>query len=103
MAARRENREAVLAAVSGVLANDTSAAWVARLAPLGIVVSGIESLEQALASEQTRARAMVAQLETPAGPLRMVGNPIKLPGLRERLEPPPQLGADQALVARMPA
>jgi crotonobetainyl-CoA:carnitine CoA-transferase CaiB-like acyl-CoA transferase len=103
MAARRENREAVLAAVSGVLATDTSAAWVARLAPLGIVVSGIETLEQALASEQTRARAMVAELETPAGPLRMVGNPIKLPGQRERLELPPQLGADQAFVAGVPA
>jgi len=103
MAARRENRDAVLAAVSDVLATDTSAAWVARLAPLGIVVSGIETLEQALASEQTRARAMVAQVETPAGPLRMVGNPIKLPGQRERLEPPPQLGADQALVAGVPA
>lgn len=103
MAARRENRDAVLAAVSGVLATDTSAAWVSRLAPLGIVVSGIQTLEQALASEQTRARAMVAQVETPAGPLRMVGNPIKLPGQRERLEPPPQLGADQALVAQVPA
>jgi len=103
MAARRENRDAVLAAVSDVLATGTSAAWVARLAPLGIVVSGIETLEQALASEQTRARAMVAQVETPAGPLRMVGNPIKLPGQRERLEPPPQLGADQALVAGVPA
>jgi CoA:oxalate CoA-transferase len=103
MAARRENRDAVLAAVSGVLAADTSAAWVSRLAPLGIVVSGIQTLEQALASEQTRARAMVAQVETLAGPLRMVGNPIKLPGERERLEPPPQLGADQALVAQVPA
>lgn len=103
MAARRENRDAVLAAVSGVLAGDTSDAWVSRLAPLGIVVSGIQTLEQALASEQTRARAMVAQVETPAGPLRMVGNPIKLPGQRERLEPPPQLGADQALVAQVPA
>jgi len=103
MAARRENRAEVLAAVAEALAPETSAAWVARLAPLGIVVSGVETLEQALASEQTRARGMVAEIPTPEGPLRVVGNPIRIPGVAERLEPPPVLGADQRLVEREPA
>src|SRR5690606_24125961 len=103
MAARRENRAEVLAAVAEALAPETSAAWVARLAPLGIVVSGVQTLEQALASEQARARGMVAEIPTPEGPLRVVGNPIRIPGVAERLEPPPVLGADQRLVEREPA
>ncbi len=103
MAARRENRAEVLAALAEALAPETSAAWVARLAPLGIVVSGVQTLEQALASEQARARGMVAEIPTPEGPLRVVGNPIRIPGVAERLEPPPVLGADQRLVEREPA
>jgi len=43
---------------------------------------------------------MVIEIGTPAGPIRAVGNAIKLCGLEERLEPPPQLGEHSALVLR---
>src|SRR3990172_11150972 len=44
MAARRRNREAVLAALGPLFRSDTTASWSARLAPLGVVVAPIESL-----------------------------------------------------------
>ncbi|MBK5105383.1 MAG: CoA transferase, partial [Burkholderiales bacterium] len=56
MAARSRNRDAVLAALEPVLKSDTTASWSARLAPLGVVVAPIESLEQALASDLVRER-----------------------------------------------
>ena len=67
----------MLAAIEEVLSTDDTQAWVRRLAPLGVVVAAVESLEQALASEQVAARDMVVEMDTPTGPLRAVGNPIK--------------------------
>jgi CoA:oxalate CoA-transferase len=99
MRARRENRDDVLAAIAQVLAQHTTAHWNARLAPLGVVVAGVETMEQALASEQTRARSMVAEISTEAGPLRVVGNPIRIDGVADGFTPPPRLGEHNALVS----
>ena len=100
MQARREHRACVVAAVAATIVTDTTERWVARLAPLGVVVSGIQTMEQALASEQARARGMVQRIETRAGTIGVVGNPIKLPGEAERFDPPPELGADAWLLAK---
>lgn len=103
MTARRENRDAVLAEVGGILAEDTTDHWTERLAPLGVVVAGIESMEQALASEHTRAREMVTTIDTPDGPIRAVGNPIKILGERQDYERPPLLGEHNNLTERREA
>jgi len=92
MEARRENRQALLAALEPVMESDTTASWVARLAPLGVVVAPIETLEQALASELVRERGMVVTVQTEGGPLRSVGNPIRISGMRQAYGPPPLLG-----------
>ncbi len=92
MAARRSHRETVIAGVAGLLVGDTTERWVGRLAPLGIVVAGVETLEQALASEQVAHREMVVTLDTPAGLLRAVGNPVKIVGQPTAYAPPPLLG-----------
>jgi crotonobetainyl-CoA:carnitine CoA-transferase CaiB-like acyl-CoA transferase len=92
MAARRENREALLAELDPLLAGDTVASWVARLAPLGVVVAPIESLEEALASDLVRERGMVVTLQDGATPLRAVGNPIRLSAQPQTYGPPPLLG-----------
>lgn len=98
MAARRRNREAVLAALEPLFKSDTAASWSARLAPLGVVVAPIESLEQALASELVREREMVAAIESTDGTIRAVGNPIKIAGTRREYRPPPLLGEHNALL-----
>ena len=92
MQARRDNREAVIAALEPVMRGDATASWVARLAPLGVVVAPIETLEQALASPLAREREMVVTIETGAGPLRAVGNPVRIAGHRTQYSPPPLLG-----------
>ena len=92
MAARRENRAAVLAALEPLIRGDTTASWVARLAPLGVVVAPIETLEQALGSDLARERAMVVSVETESGPIRMVGNPVRISGMKQTYSRPPLLG-----------
>jgi len=92
MEARRENRDLVLSAVGEALAADTAERWCERLAPLGVVVAPVETLEKALASEQTRARRMAIEIETPHGTLRAVGNPIKISGVQDEFSAPPLLG-----------
>lgn len=92
MTARRQNRELVLQLVGEVLAAGSTAEWVSRLAPLGIVAAGVESLEQALASEHTNARAMVVDIPTESGTIRAVGNPVKIAGTQDEYRAPPLLG-----------
>jgi len=98
MAARSRNRDAVLAALEPVLKSDTTASWSARLAPLGVVVAPIESLEQALASDLVREREMVAAIECETGTIRAVGNPIRIAGTKREYRPPPLLGEHNSVL-----
>ena len=96
MAARRHNREALLVVLEPLFKSDTTASWCARLAPLGVVVAPIESLEQALASELVREREMVVAIECAAGTIRAVGNPVNIAGTQREYAPPPLLGEHNA-------
>lgn len=91
MAARRHNRALVLRSIGEVLATEPTDRWVARLAPLGIVAAGVETLEAALASEQAAARGMVAEIALDEGSLRVVGNPIKFSDAHDEFHAPPLL------------
>ena len=91
MEGRRRNRARGVASIQEVLERDDTEQWVRRLAPLGVVVAGVETLEQALASAHVSARNMVIDMPSPHGPIRAVGNPIKIVGAAERMTPPPLL------------
>ena len=98
MAARRDNRAQVLGLLGDILLTESSARWVERLAPLGVVVAGVERLEAALESAHTRARGMVAEIPTDGGPIRAVGNPVKFCGEDDAYGPPPHLGEHNAVL-----
>jgi CoA:oxalate CoA-transferase len=99
MEARSAHRATLLDEVAAVLASATTAEWMRRLQPLGLVVSPIESLQEALQSEHARVRNMVVDLHTDDGPIRVVGNPVKVAGAAERFDPPPLLDEHAALDA----
>ena len=96
MAARRENREAVLAALVPLFKGGSSASWMARLAPLGVVAAPVETMEQALGSDLARERDMVIAIECGGATLRAVGNPIRIAGATQGYGPPPALGEHNA-------
>jgi CoA:oxalate CoA-transferase len=96
MHARAQNRTFLIEQISTVLLRETSAYWLDRLLPKGIVAAGVGSMADSLGTEQTAAREMVITVNTPHGPLRMVGNPIKLQGATNLYAPPPLLGEHSA-------
>ena len=91
MAARSANRKVVLEAIGGLLGSQTAEHWVGRLAPLGIVVSRVDTLEDALASGLARSRDMVVDLPCDGARLRATGAAIKCVGATPRFGPPPLL------------
>ncbi|UEM21989.1 CoA transferase [Skermanella mucosa] len=96
MAGRTANRDLVIRAVGSLLRTRGTAEWVGRLAPLGIVVAGVERLEDALAGDLARSHDMVVSIPTGDGDLAVVGNPIRFPGEPTRYGPPPLLGEHTA-------
>ncbi len=89
---RLNNREIVVASIGKLLLSETTAHWVARLEPLGLVVAGVQDMAAALESTLTRERGMVQVIKTDEGDIRVVGNPIKGDGVVWNPTPPPKLG-----------
>ena len=100
MRARSENRALVVAELENLLRAGTTAHWVARLSPLGLVVAGVETLDQALDSDLTASRGMVVTVATGEGELRLVGSPIHIEGRPVAYAPPPKLGEHTERFAR---
>ena len=66
--------------------------WVELLGNEGIVISGVETLEEAIEGDIVAAREMIAIIPTPDGPLRVLGSPIKFIGQETTYSLPPMLG-----------
>lgn len=93
-AERVVNREAVIAAVAGIMRGRTTAEWMRILEEAGVPAGPINTVAQALTDPHVLAREMVVALDHPtAGPVRMTGNPAKFsatPGAARSA--PPLLG-----------
>ena len=96
MAERRVQRAIVIDALAAMFASETTQHWLDLLASSGVVVSRLASIEEALVSAQVQAREMVVEIESEAGPLKVVGNPIRIDGVRTRYDVPPLLGEHTA-------
>ncbi len=92
MDARMRHRDEIVAEVAELMKTRTTAEWIEALSARDIVVSGVETLEQALEGNIVTSRDMIAVIPTPDGPLRMVGNPIRMPDHPPHYGLPPLLG-----------
>ncbi|MGD9891616.1 MAG: CaiB/BaiF CoA transferase family protein, partial [Dehalococcoidia bacterium] len=73
---RADELEALL---DRVFPTRTTAAWLAMLEPLDILVSPVQSYDEIIASEQARANGYIVPLEHPAlGTLQVVGVPVSM-------------------------
>jgi len=80
-AARMENREALTAAMNGILKADTRDGWIARMRAAGIPGGPVRSVAEAFASEEMELRGMVAtQAHSALGEVRAVRSPVSLSG-----------------------
>ncbi len=91
MAARREHRAEVISAITQVLCQKSAAEWVRRLAPLGLVVSEVGTLNAALDSDIAASRALVVGLGDGQLPLRGVASPVRFDDFSPTYGLPPLL------------
>lgn len=103
MTGRREHRAQVIPAIAEVLVHASAAQWVQRLAPLGVVVAEVSTLNEALVSDLAAARALVVPLGDGSLPLRAVASPIRFDGYTPRYGLPPLLDEHRAEVLRVGA
>ncbi|GJF08582.1 CoA transferase [Mycolicibacterium cyprinidarum] len=83
MAERASRRNEVLDVVSAVLATDSATGWERRLRPLGIPVSAVRTLPEALAA--------TPEVVVTAGQFELVGSPIRIGGYEPSYRPAPRL------------
>lgn len=90
MEARAAHRVEVISAIEALIRTEDADYWVNLLAPHGIVVASVSTLDDALESDIVRERRMIATVPTVHGPLRMVSNPIRFDGqdISEYGQPP---------------
>ena len=99
MAARRSHRSEVVAAITEVLLQASAVEWVRRLAPLGVVVAEVGTLNQALRGDITAARSLVVPLGDGTQALQAVASPIRFDDFVPTYGMPPLLNehADEVL------
>lgn len=93
------NRDVLVADLSAVLAGRDAAEWLATFDAAEVPAGPIRDVPTALEDARTDARGMVTTVQHPdAGPLDMVGNPVKLGsvGMAPTYAPPPRLGEHTA-------
>lgn len=88
------NRMLIDALVADVMLEHTRAEWVELLEPVGIPAGPINTVAEALASEQAKVRDMVVQVDHPtAGSISLVGIPFSFDSTPATVRrPPPRLG-----------
>ena len=93
MAERASRRDDVIEVVSAALATDTAVGWEKRLRPLGIPVSAVRTLPEALAATP---EAVIT-----AGQFEQVGSPIRIAGYEPVYRPAPRLGEHAHISTRL--
>ncbi|MFM8303230.1 MAG: CaiB/BaiF CoA transferase family protein [Actinomycetota bacterium] len=91
MEARVAHRDEVIATLTARFLEASAAEWVDRLRPLGIPIGPVQDIGEALDSAVARERSTIVSVDTPAGPLRLVGNPIRCEGATITHRVPPRL------------
>ena len=100
MSRRRANRPQVVAAIGAVLREKSAQEWVRRLAPRGLVVAEVGTLNDALESEIARDRGLVVALGDGEFALRAVASPLRFSGYVPRYGLPPLLNEHAEAVLR---
>ena len=91
---RVAHREVLIPQIEQAMLTRTTAQWVQTLDDAGVPVGPIQTVDQAVQDPQVLARGMIVELDHPtAGPLKVVGCPVRLTRTPPLVRtPPPILG-----------
>ncbi|MGR3540068.1 MAG: CaiB/BaiF CoA transferase family protein [Hasllibacter sp.] len=96
-AGRVRNRETLLPRLADAFATRPRGEWLEGLAARKVPAGPVNTVPEALATEQAAARGMVVEMARPDldAPLRLLGNPLKLSATPVAYRrPPPRFGED---------
>jgi crotonobetainyl-CoA:carnitine CoA-transferase CaiB-like acyl-CoA transferase len=101
-AARVEHYDELRPILARVIRTRSRQEWIDRLVPAGVPCAAVRGLDEVLADPQLAAREMIQSVtHTVAGPVKVLGNPIKLSATPGAIDaPPPRLGEHTAAVLR---
>ncbi|HEY8192035.1 MAG TPA: CoA transferase, partial [Alphaproteobacteria bacterium] len=98
-----ENRAALVPMVAAAIKERKATEWVRAFQEIDVPVAPVNTMDQAFAMEQTKARQMEIKMKHPSSPapVRLVGSPLKLSEtpVDYRRAPPP-CGHDTADVLK---
>jgi crotonobetainyl-CoA:carnitine CoA-transferase CaiB-like acyl-CoA transferase len=96
---RRVNKTQLIPILSAAFLTRTTDEWKTRLDAESVPWGPINQLDRVFADPQILARQMKIELEHPTiGKLQMLGNPVKVCGVDEKLAPPPLRGQHTAQI-----
>ncbi|MFH1104446.1 MAG: CoA transferase [Actinomycetota bacterium] len=99
---RDQHREEFERLVEEALARRTTTEWMELLIEADIYAAPVNSLAEAFEDPQVRSNDMVVTVDTPGGPLRMIGSPLRLSKTPARVRlAPPLLGEHTLEVLRL--
>jgi crotonobetainyl-CoA:carnitine CoA-transferase CaiB-like acyl-CoA transferase len=78
--------------LEAVFATQSAVEWLDRLRGAGIPCGAVNDLEAVLRHPQLEHNKLIAEVDSPAGPIPTVGNPFLVDGARPGLGPVPGLG-----------
>ena len=101
--ARAENVEILKAELEAILRTAPTAHWMAVLDAVGVPAGPINDIGQAVNYPQAAARNMIVEVDDPVtGPMKVIGNPIKISGFPDPATraPAPNLDQDRAALLK---
>jgi len=90
---RREHREELIPILVEQFKTKPRKEWLERLAEIGVPAAPINTLDEVVEDPQVLARNMVVDVDhRTCGPIKMLGNPVKIDGVEDEFVGSPLLG-----------
>jgi len=98
--ARRQNRGVLEELIEKIFLERPHEEWLRRLKESRLPYGEVRGIGQVLAHPQVIARKMVREMESPVGPVPVIGSPLRLSDSPARFDPIPSLGEDTEPILR---
>jgi itaconate CoA-transferase len=97
---RRKNRAVLEEMVEKIFLEQSHEEWLRRLRDAELPHGKLNGIGEVLAHPQVMARKMIREMESPVGPVPVVGSPLRLSDSPARFDPIPALGEDTEPILR---
>jgi itaconate CoA-transferase len=97
---RRKNRAVLEEMVEKIFLEQPHEEWLRRLSDSALPHGKLNGIGEVLAHPQVIARKMIREMDSPVGPVPVIGSPLRLSDSPARFDPIPALGQDTEPILR---